>query len=123
MPCGLRTGERRWCDEGPRPSGLETGDGDPARRGSVSTPGQKRLNSRAHITLVSGLVTAPRQHVITAAAMDRSRWAAWRAGEPHGGDAGLTVRPARPDGVEMERTRQQMERIRQQSLMPLMRHP
>jgi transposase len=32
-----------------------------------------------------GLAKAPRQHVITAAAMDRSRLAAWRAGEPHGG--------------------------------------
>src|SRR5512142_1717975 len=33
-----------------------------------------------------GLAKAHRQHVITAAAMDRSRWAAWRAGETHGGD-------------------------------------
>src|SRR5438128_777425 len=55
MPCGIRTDERRWCDEGPRPSGLKPGDGGPARRGSVSTPGQERLKSGAHITLVSGL--------------------------------------------------------------------
>src|SRR3954447_15341159 len=56
MPYGLRTDERRWCDERLRSSGLEPGAGDPARRGSVSTPAQERLKCGAQITLVSGLM-------------------------------------------------------------------
>src|SRR4051794_41380244 len=45
-----------------------------------------------------GLAKAHLQHVITAAAMNLSRLAAWLAGGPDGGERGSGVARAGPDG-------------------------